>query len=117
MQREVFVETEGNERFELRVETADSNKVASRKFTNIWDQMARVSGARGLSLKHSAISAKSVEEAKRLMYEICFTALSARYAEMGACIPKSFHSPAGSASPFISHPKCSIQSIVAAVRV
>ena len=85
MQREVTVETERNEKFELRVEKAEKSKVA--KSVNIWDQMARVSLARGLKLKQSAISANSVEEAKKLMYEICFTALSARYAEMGAFIP------------------------------
>ena len=69
------------------MELAEKDKaVSGDKNTNIWDQMARVSGARALNLKHSAISASSVEEAKMLMYEICFTALSARYAEMGAFV-------------------------------
>lgn len=109
MQREVTVETDRNEKFELRVEKADKNKVMSKNL-NIWDQMARVSLARGLKLKHSAISANSVEEAKKLMYEICFTALSARYAEMGAFIPIIFilplavyhHLPATKSAPFIN---------------
>ena len=44
--------------------------------------MSHVSASRALKMANSAISANTIEEAKELLYEICFTALNARYAEM-----------------------------------
>lgn len=87
------VQTEEQESIQLKVERADRDKTSSHKGrgANIWDQMAQVSGARALNLKSQAISAATVEEAKMLMYEICFTALGARYAEMGASITLGCH--------------------------
>lgn len=75
----------------LDVQDAEADKAASGSHaTNIWDQMSKVSGNRAKQLKNSAISADNVEEAKMLMYEICFTAVNARYQEMRACsLPSS----------------------------
>ena len=85
LRQPILVETEQHTQVELKVEKPDHRffkKVAS----NLWNHMSRVTGARALNLKQSAISADSVEGARKLMYEICFTALNARYVEMGACI-------------------------------
>ena len=65
----------------LRVELASKDK-SRHNSASIWDQMSHVSASRALKMANSAISANTIEEAKELLYEICFTALNARYAEM-----------------------------------
>ena len=65
----------------LRVELASKDK-SRHNSASIWDQMSHVSASRALKMANSAISANTIEEAKELLYEICFTALNARYVEM-----------------------------------
>eukprot|EP01043_Picozoa_sp_COSAG02_P006088 COSAG02_NODE_170_length_31534_cov_33.568498_7_plen_824_part_00 len=85
MIKPVTCKTEDGDTVELIVEFAEKSKVHSTGATNIWEQMSRVKAAReSVNLvPHSAvIVSENVEEAKMLLYEICFTAVTARYKEM-----------------------------------
>ena len=68
----------------LTVQVAEQSKATTAHALNIWEQMSRVKVTRGVNLvPHSkVISSTSVEEAKMRLYEICFTAVIARYQEM-----------------------------------
>lgn len=79
----VTCKNEEGDTFTLTVQVAEQQKATSAAAINIWEQMKSNAARAKYSVPHSkVITSTTVEEAKMLLYEICFTAVTARYQEM-----------------------------------